>query len=99
MKAGSPRPELSAWAASDFEFKHRSLIFVAIYLLAFALWPLDRRDVAGVIARLLPVDSARTQISYLIAALPAVSRRASARGSAPSSRPRRWKVLVLRPVR
>lgn len=62
----------SAWAASDFEFKYRSLILITIYLLAFAVWPLDRRDVAGVISGLLPVDSARTQLSYLIAALPAI---------------------------
>jgi protein-S-isoprenylcysteine O-methyltransferase Ste14 len=62
----------SAWAASDFEFRYRSLIFLAIYLLAFAFWPLDRRDVASVIGKLLPADSARTQLSYLLAALPAI---------------------------
>jgi protein-S-isoprenylcysteine O-methyltransferase Ste14 len=61
----------SAWAASDVEFRYRSLIFLAIYLLAFAFWPLDRRDVTSVIAGLLPADRSATQLSYLIAALPA----------------------------
>ncbi len=72
MKSAEPVPRGGTWAASDFEFKYRSLIFVVIYLLAFAFWPLDRRDLASMIARLLPVDSSRTQLSYLIVALPAV---------------------------
>jgi protein-S-isoprenylcysteine O-methyltransferase Ste14 len=65
-------PSRSWWAASDFEVRHRSLISIAIYLLAFAFWALDRRDVAGYIARLLPADLPATQISYLIAAQPAL---------------------------
>jgi protein-S-isoprenylcysteine O-methyltransferase Ste14 len=60
------------WTASDFEVRHRSLISIAIYLLAFAFWALDRRDVAGYIARLLPANMPTTRISYLIAALPAL---------------------------
>jgi protein-S-isoprenylcysteine O-methyltransferase Ste14 len=72
MKTGRTVPSRSLRAASDFEVRHRSLISIAIYLLAFAFWALDRRDVAGFIGRLLPATMPATQISYLIAALPAL---------------------------
>jgi protein-S-isoprenylcysteine O-methyltransferase Ste14 len=72
MISGQVGPDRSVWVASDFEFKHRSVILIAIYLFAFAFWPLDRRDVAGFVAKLLPSDVSPTQLAYLIASLPAL---------------------------
>ena len=72
MGTRQPIPARILLTANDFEFRHRSLILIAIYLLAFAFWPLDRRDVAGFIAQLLPVGMSPTQMGYLVVAVPAV---------------------------
>jgi protein-S-isoprenylcysteine O-methyltransferase Ste14 len=68
----NPIPVCRPWVATDFEFRYRSLILIAIYLLAFVLWPLDRHDVAGFLARALPPNVLSKQLGYLISALPAV---------------------------
>jgi protein-S-isoprenylcysteine O-methyltransferase Ste14 len=45
---------------------------ISIYLFAFAFWPLDRHDVASYFRRLAPAGSPAVQISYLVAAMPAL---------------------------
>ncbi len=72
MRTRQPIPARNLLTANDFESRYRSLILIAIYLLAFAFWPFDRRDVAGFIAQLLPADASRTQLAYLVVAVPAV---------------------------
>jgi protein-S-isoprenylcysteine O-methyltransferase Ste14 len=66
------RPGQSRRDASDFEVRHRSLVLISIYLFAFAFWPLDRHDVAGYLRPFLPAGRAAVQLSFLIAAVPAI---------------------------
>jgi protein-S-isoprenylcysteine O-methyltransferase Ste14 len=66
------RPGQTRRGASDFEVRHRSLVLISIYLFAFAFWPLDRHDVAGYLRPFLPAGRAAVQLSFLIAAVPAI---------------------------
>jgi protein-S-isoprenylcysteine O-methyltransferase Ste14 len=73
VKATGAKLSGSLWAATDFEVRHRSLVLISIYLFAFAFWPLDRHDVASYFRMVLPAGSPAVQLSYFIAAVPALA--------------------------
>ena len=55
--------------ASLFAYRHRLWISLSIYCAAFACWPLDRRDVSGVLTKLFAPTPLGAGLGFLFAAV------------------------------